>query len=130
MKEIVIKICGIDCAACVDRLNRTLGETEGVLEAAVNYAAGSAYLRYDEEKLGIVVNMFLTGFDATTLNTLWVDKNLKMHGMPRIPVRRFEQFLRQRAKPGNRFAPIHLMVTSKILRIKIIGSLTRKQQRL
>lgn len=53
MKEIVIKICGIDCAACVDRLNRTLGETEGVLEAAVNYAAGSAYLRYDEEKLGI-----------------------------------------------------------------------------
>lgn len=25
--------------------------------------------------------MFLTGFDATTLNTLWVDKNLKMHGL-------------------------------------------------
>ncbi len=29
----------------------------------------------------IVVNMFLTGFDATTLNTLWVDKNLKTHGL-------------------------------------------------
>lgn len=29
----------------------------------------------------IVVNMFLTGFDATTMNTLWVDKNLKMHGL-------------------------------------------------
>ena len=29
----------------------------------------------------IIVNMFLTGFDATTLNTLWVDKNLKMHGL-------------------------------------------------
>ncbi|MBQ7190816.1 MAG: type I restriction endonuclease subunit R [Kiritimatiellae bacterium] len=29
----------------------------------------------------IVVNMFLTGFDATTLNTLWVDKNLKLHGL-------------------------------------------------
>lgn len=28
----------------------------------------------------IVVNMFLTGFDATTLNTLWVDKDLKDHG--------------------------------------------------
>lgn len=25
--------------------------------------------------------MFLTGFDATTLNTLWVDKNLKYHGL-------------------------------------------------
>ena len=29
----------------------------------------------------IVVNMFLTGFDAKTLNTLFVDKNLKMHGL-------------------------------------------------
>ena len=31
--------------------------------------------------LVIVVNMFLTGFDATTLNTLWVDKDLKDHGL-------------------------------------------------
>jgi type I restriction enzyme R subunit len=29
----------------------------------------------------IVANMFLTGFDAKTLNTLWVDKNLKYHGL-------------------------------------------------
>lgn len=29
----------------------------------------------------IVVNMFLTGFDATMLNTLWVDKFLQMHGL-------------------------------------------------
>ena len=29
----------------------------------------------------IVVNMFLTGFDAKTLNTLWVDKSLKWHGL-------------------------------------------------
>jgi type I restriction enzyme R subunit len=31
--------------------------------------------------LVIVVNMFLTGFDSTTLNTLWVDKNLRLHGL-------------------------------------------------
>lgn len=31
--------------------------------------------------LAIVVNMFLTGFDATTLNTLWVDKDLRDHGL-------------------------------------------------
>ncbi|WP_206214838.1 MULTISPECIES: type I restriction endonuclease subunit R [unclassified Adlercreutzia] len=31
--------------------------------------------------LVIVVNMFLTGFDATTLNTLWVDKDLRAHGL-------------------------------------------------
>lgn len=34
-----------------------------------------------EVDLLIVVNMFLTGFDATTLNTLWVDKNLRVHGL-------------------------------------------------
>lgn len=34
-----------------------------------------------EIDLLIVCNMFLTGFDATTLNTLWVDKNLKYHGL-------------------------------------------------
>ncbi|MFM7088736.1 MAG: type I restriction endonuclease subunit R, EcoR124 family, partial [Candidatus Paceibacterota bacterium] len=34
-----------------------------------------------EVDLVIVVNMFLTGFDATTLNTLWVDKNLRLHGL-------------------------------------------------
>jgi len=34
-----------------------------------------------EVDLLIVVNMFLTGFDATTLNTLWVDKNLRYHGL-------------------------------------------------
>ena len=34
-----------------------------------------------EVDIMIVVNMFLTGFDATTLNTLWVDKNLRLHGL-------------------------------------------------
>ncbi len=34
-----------------------------------------------EVDLLVVVNMFLTGFDATTLNTLWVDKNLRQHGL-------------------------------------------------
>lgn len=41
----------------------------------------SQRLRNRELDLVIVVNMFLTGFDATTLNTLWADKNLKAHGL-------------------------------------------------
>lgn len=41
----------------------------------------SLRMKNKEIDLLIVVNMFLTGFDATTLNTLWVDKNLKMHGL-------------------------------------------------
>ena len=41
----------------------------------------SLRMKNREIDLLIVVNMFLTGFDATTLNTLWVDKNLKSHGL-------------------------------------------------
>ncbi|WP_086739008.1 type I restriction endonuclease subunit R [Erythrobacter colymbi] len=41
----------------------------------------SLRLKARELDLVIVVNMFLTGFDATTLNTLWVDKNLRAHGL-------------------------------------------------
>ena len=41
----------------------------------------SLRLKNRELDLVIVVNMFLTGFDATTLNTLFVDKNLRAHGL-------------------------------------------------
>lgn len=45
------------------------------------YKDVSLRMKNKELDLLIVVNMFLTGFDATTLNALWVDKNLKMHGL-------------------------------------------------
>jgi type I restriction enzyme R subunit len=38
-------------------------------------------VRNKEIDLIIVVNMFLTGFDSPQLNTLFVDKNLKYHGL-------------------------------------------------
>jgi len=41
----------------------------------------SLRLKSREIDMVIVVNMFLTGFDATTLNTLFVDKNLRAHGL-------------------------------------------------
>lgn len=45
------------------------------------YKDVSMRVKNREVDLLIVVNMFLTGFDATTLNTLWVDKNLRQHGL-------------------------------------------------
>jgi type I restriction enzyme, R subunit len=45
------------------------------------YKDVSLRMKNREIDLLIVVNMFLTGFDATTLNTLWVDKNLRQHGL-------------------------------------------------
>ena len=59
---------------------RTNYSTDG--EGFQNYYKDvSLRMKNKELDLLIVVNMFLTGFDATTLNTLWVDKNLKMHGL-------------------------------------------------
>jgi len=45
------------------------------------YRDVSQRMKNREIDMLIVVNMFLTGFDATTLNTLWVDKNLRSHGL-------------------------------------------------
>lgn len=53
MKEISLKISDIDCAACVERLNRALGAVNGVRDAAVNYASGRALISYDEDEASI-----------------------------------------------------------------------------
>src|SRR3989344_677931 len=45
------------------------------------YKDVSERVKNREIDLLIVVNMFLTGFDATTLNTIWIDKNLRLHGL-------------------------------------------------
>ena len=45
------------------------------------YKDVSQRMKNKELDILVVVNMFLTGFDATTLNTLWVDKNLRSHGL-------------------------------------------------
>ena len=45
------------------------------------YKDVSLRMKNREIDILLVVNMFLTGFDATTLNTLWVDKNLRFHGL-------------------------------------------------
>lgn len=57
--------------------------TKGTGEQGFNnyYKDLSERMKKREIDLVIVVNMFLTGFDATTLNTLWVDKDLRLHGL-------------------------------------------------
>lgn len=45
------------------------------------YSDLSKKVKNKEVNLLIVVGMFLTGFDAPTLNTLFVDKNLRYHGL-------------------------------------------------
>lgn len=55
-----------------------------------------------ERKIDIllVVNMFLTGFDSKYLNTLYVDKNLKHHGLLQA-YSRTNRVLNEKKKHGN-----------------------------
>ena len=73
-----------------DFLDRAIDDYNGMFHTCYDTSAEkfqnyykdvSLRMKNREIDLLIVVNMFLTGFDATTLNTLWVDKNLRMHGL-------------------------------------------------
>jgi len=70
-------------AHTIEEYNQTFGtqyDTSATLFPNY-YKDLSMRVKNGEVDILIVVNMFLTGFDATGLNTLWVDKNLKMHGL-------------------------------------------------
>ncbi|MBO4810928.1 MAG: type I restriction endonuclease subunit R [Prevotella sp.] len=75
-----------------DALDAAIGDYNQMWTPNTNFSTdGEAFQSYykdvslrmkrKEIDLLIVVGMFLTGFDAKTLNTLWVDKNLKLHGL-------------------------------------------------
>lgn len=67
----------------IDEYNAAFGTSYGVDAQRFGsyYKDVAMRMKNKEIDLLIVVGMFLTGFDAKTLNTLWVDKNLKMHGL-------------------------------------------------
>lgn len=70
-------------AKAIDEYNQDFGtqyDTSATLFPNY-YKDLSMRVKNGEIDILIVVNMFLTGFDATGLNTLWVDKNLKQHGL-------------------------------------------------
>ncbi|MFD1846965.1 type I restriction endonuclease subunit R [Arthrobacter flavus] len=69
--------------AAIQDYNTTFGTSyDTTADKFQNYYKDlSLKLKQREIDLVIVVNMFLTGFDATTLNTLFVDKNLRAHGL-------------------------------------------------
>lgn len=70
-------------AGAINKYNATFGTNYDISGDKFGnyYKDVSLRMKNRDIDLLIVVGMFLTGFDAKTLNTLWVDKNLKMHGL-------------------------------------------------
>jgi type I restriction enzyme R subunit len=70
--------------ACIDDYNKLFGTKYSTSDSQsfYNYYQDIAKrVRAGEIDILLVVNMFLTGFDSPRLNTLYVDKNLKYHGL-------------------------------------------------
>jgi type I restriction enzyme R subunit len=74
-----------------DKLEEFIGDYNGMFASAFTTKDSQSFYNYyndiskkvKEKKIDIllVVNMFLTGFDSPSLNTLYVDKNLRYHGL-------------------------------------------------
>ena len=67
----------------IDNYNTLFGTSFGIdgKEFQNYYRDLAKRVKNKDVDLVIVVGMFLTGFDAPTLNTLFVDKNLRYHGL-------------------------------------------------
>lgn len=53
MKEIKLKIEGMHCTGCSNRLEKVLNNTEGVEKATVSFEEKQATITYDENQIDI-----------------------------------------------------------------------------
>ncbi|MGN0027097.1 MAG: cation transporter, partial [Clostridium sp.] len=50
MKEEKVKITGMSCSACANRVQKVVGKLDGVEEANVNFATETLNVKYDNDK--------------------------------------------------------------------------------
>ena len=87
-------------AMAIDDFNKNFGFSYGLENFNEYYKKIAELLRDRKIDILVVVDMFLTGFDAPCLNTLWVDKRLKMHGLIQA-FSRTNRISDERKKMGN-----------------------------
>ena len=93
-----------------DKLEQFIGDYNEMFRCSYTTKDSESFYNYyndiskkvRERKIDIllVVNMFLTGFDSKTLNTLYVDKNLKYHGLIQA-YSRTNRILNEQKSQGN-----------------------------
>lgn len=99
-------------ASYVSDYNQMFGENASVADQKAFYSYYNSlakrmnsrdrknYVKDQGIDILLVVNMFLTGFDAKTVNTLYVDKNLRYHGLIQA-FSRTNRILGQKKSQGN-----------------------------
>jgi type I restriction enzyme R subunit len=93
-----------------EKLDEFIGHYNTMFETKFSTKDSESFYNYyndiskkvKERKIDIllVVNMFLTGFDSQTLNTMYVDKNLKYHGLIQA-YSRTNRILNEQKSQGN-----------------------------
>ncbi|MDP2888654.1 MAG: type I restriction endonuclease subunit R [Bacteroidota bacterium] len=93
-----------------EKLDEFIGHYNQMFETKFSTRDSESFYNYyndiskkvKERKIDIllVVNMFLTGFDSPTLNTMYVDKNLKYHGLIQA-YSRTNRILNEQKSQGN-----------------------------
>ena len=93
-----------------DKLDHYIEDYNQLFNTKHSMKDGNAFLNYKKDiskrvrnrqiDILLVVNMFLTGFDSKTLNTLYVDKNLKFHGLIQA-FSRTNRILNEKKSQGN-----------------------------
>lgn len=93
-----------------EKLDEFIGHYNKMFETSFSTKDSESFYNYyndiskkvKERKVDIllVVNMFLTGFDSPTLNTMYVDKNLKYHGLIQA-YSRTNRILNEQKSQGN-----------------------------
>jgi type I restriction enzyme R subunit len=93
-----------------EKLDEFIGHYNQMFETKFSTKDSESFYNYyndiskkvKERKIDIllVVNMFLTGFDSQTLNTMYVDKNLKHHGLIQA-YSRTNRILNEQKSQGN-----------------------------
>lgn len=93
-----------------DKLDEFIGDYNAMFSTKYSTADNQSYYNYYQDiakrvrqgqvDILLVVNMFLTGFDSPRLNTLYVDKNLKHHGLVQA-FSRTNRILNDKKSQGN-----------------------------
>lgn len=52
-RTVTLKVRGMTCGGCATAVEKALKETEGVLEARVQYERGRAVVKYDDQKVTV-----------------------------------------------------------------------------
>lgn len=93
-----------------DKLDEYIADFNKTFKTRHSTKDGNAFLNYKKDiskkvvnkeiDILLVVNMFLTGFDSKSLNTLYVDKNLNYHGLIQA-YSRTNRILNEKKSQGN-----------------------------